>query len=516
MKKLLILLILAISTHCFAQDWPVKKMVMTAKANKVSFTSLPAFSFIANKTLTGRGTYQQLSLNPSFSKLLMEQRPDAITINIPLSSKQSINCDLVKFSLGNIKVTENNDRVVENLKIPVTYRGIITGMKGSNTVILTVNEEYLSLEASMTGVSIQVSKADETNSSTYRLYNSASIKFPPVSFNCGTNISPSSKTIDGIDLTGVQVNPLAVEDKCVNVFVDCFDSLYFWQKSNTQRTTNYVYELFNLVAAGFFNAQINVQITAINVWTTKDPYRGDVRANALYDLANYWKDNFWGNICVGLDYSSPVSNRFGRAGAIGKVKAVSANTCPAFNYSGTDSISACIYNDLNYGGVYTNFPTGPNTTQGQVYSTMHEIGHLLGAHHTHWCGWKISSNPDVFGAIDSCATPEGNCMKGPPPAAGSGTIMSYCNGNVGVDYYNGFGMLPGNAIRNFVDQSVCILNCIDCFGVRNINNKELYAFQNNAAAIKKRKPDDEDNSNGQTKKPPTAGYQFINTQKIKQ
>ena len=147
---------------------------------------------------------------------------------------------------------------------------------------------------------------------------------------------------------------------------------------------------------------------------------------------------------------------------------------------------------------------------------MHEIGHLLGAHHTHWCGWKISSNPDVFGAIDSCATPEGNCMKGPPPAAGSGTIMSYCNGNVGVDYYNGFGMLPGNAIRNFVDQSVCILNCIDCFGVRNINNKELYAFQNNAAAIKKRKPDDEDNSNGQTKKPPTAGYQFINTQKIKQ
>ncbi len=486
MKKLIMLLLLPGSLHVFSQDWRIKKMITAKKESGVQFTVLPVFSFVANKSLADRGTYQELKLDASFLSEIMEQRPAALQLSIPLGNGKSISCDLVQFSLGNIKVTENNDRVVENLKIPVTYRGIIEGMTGRNTVILTVNEEYLSLVATMADEAIQVTKADETNNSTYRLYNSASIKFPPVSFDCGTNISPVSKTVDGIDLTGVMANPLAVQDKCVNVFVDCFDSLYLWQKSNTQRTTNYVYELFNLVATGFFNDTVNVQITAINVWTTKDPYRGDIRNNALYDLATYWKDNFWGNICVGLDYSSPVSNRFGLAGAIGKIKAVSANTCPAYNYSGTDSISACIYNDLDYGGTYTNFPTGPNTTQSQVYSTMHEIGHLLGAHHTHWCGWKISTNPDVFGAIDSCAKPEGNCPKGPPPPGGSGTIMSYCNGNVGVDYTYGFGRLPGNAIRNFVDQSACILTCIDCFGVRNNNNKELYAFQNNTAAIKKK------------------------------
>ena len=29
---------------------------------------------------------------------------------------------------------------------------------------------------------------------------------------------------------------------------------------------------------------------------------------------------------------------------------------------------------------------------------MHEIGHLLGSRHTQWCGWKLTSNPDTFGA----------------------------------------------------------------------------------------------------------------------
>jgi Metallo-peptidase family M12 len=303
-------------------------------------------------------------------------------------------------------------------------------------------------------------------------------------FECGTNASVPAHTSGGIDISGAP-SPLALRDKCVNVFVDCFDSLFIWNSSNKQKTINYVYELFNSVATGYFNDSVNVQITTINVWTTPDPYRGDIRNNALFDLANYWKDNFWGNICVGLDYGT--NGRSGLAGDIGRIKAVSTNTCPAFQYGGTDSLSACCYCDMNYIVSVQNFPTGPNTTQQQVYLVMHEMGHLLGAHHTKWCGWKLTSNPDTYGTIDSCgkierinsSTPP--CPQGPPPPANGATIMSYCvtsnlNGNF-VSYTNGFGRLPGAAIRNFINQSTCLLNCVDCFGWLNNRKNDSQAFK---------------------------------------
>ena len=517
MKKLFVLVLLSGSLNCFSQDWPLKKIVRAKKESGVKFTVLPVLSFVTNKTLANLGTYQQLKLDASFVNQVMKQRPEALLLSIPVGNGKSINCELLQFSLGNIKFTENNSSVLENIKIPLTYRGIIAGEQKMNTVVLTVNDDYMALVASMPDKNIQITQADENDKTLYRLYNSETILFPSVAVDCGTKNSPVSKTANGIDLTGVQVNPLGVQDKCVNVFVDCSDSMYQWRQSNPQQVAYYVYELFNLVAGGYLNEQINIQITTINIWTTASPYRATTREIALTQIANYWKDNFWGNICVGLDFSLNRIAGIGRsgiAGDIGRVKAISANTCPA--YDSVNNRSACCYNDLNYGGIYSGFPTGPNTSQSQLYLVMHEIGHLLGSSHTHWCGWKLSSNPDVFGAIDSCAAPEGPCMQGPPPAGGRGTMMSYCNGNVGVNYYNGFGVLPGNAIRNFVEQSVCILTCVECFGLRINSNLDGYAFQNTSTVLMKENSTGGNKQNEPIKSQATAGELFIDTKKLKQ
>ncbi len=523
MKKLLILVLLSTAAHCFAQDWPVKKMVLAKKALKLPFATIPAFNFVANKTLPGSGIYQELQLNTAILEQLMQQRPAAIQLSIPLTSSKSIVCELVKVSLGNIKFTENGTDIIENVKIPVTYRGVVAGEAAINNVTLTVNEDYLSLTAASAGLVLQVTKADEERKSVYRLYNSAKVKFPDVPFtSCGTKNNGTSQTDNGIQLNGTApATPTAVQDKCVSVFVDCFDSLFYWRGSSKQQTINYVYELFNYVTAGYYNESINLQITTINVWTTPDPYRGDKRENALYDLAAQWQDNFWGNICVGLDYSASQRIRSGIADGIGKVKAITANTCPVYSHAGTDSVSACCYAELNYVGFSTqNFPTGPNTTGAQVYLVMHEIGHLLGSRHTQWCGWKLTSNPDTYGAIDSCAPTEAinkstpPCPKGPPPPYNGGTIMSYCTAGVGgnfINYNNGFGTLPGNAIRNFIDQSACILNCSDCFGLFGGSKYNGYAFNSNAAEI------NSENSSGQA--PEKQIYEsgnLIISQKIKQ
>lgn len=475
MRKIITLLLLATAFNSFSQDWPVKTMVMNKKQQNIAFTPVKPFSFISSKKLGNLGSYQELRLNNNLLAQLMQQKPAALQLDIPLngSAKNAITCELVQYSLGNVKFTENNNTVIDDVKVPLTYRGIISNEKIVNTVILTVNEEYLSLSIMMQDKVIQVTLADEKDKSVYRVYNSNEVQFPQAAISCGTNKVPVSKTSGGIEINGVAPStPAALRDKCINVFVDCFDSLYIWRNSNRQQTIEYVYELFNSVATGYYQDTVNVQITAVNVWTN-DPYRGDTRENALFDLAGQWKDNFWGNICVGLDYSPAQRIRSGLAGDIGRIKAVSANTCPAYKYGGTDSLSACCYAELNYVGFNTtNFPTGPSTTGAQVYLVMHEMGHLLGSAHTQWCGWKLTSNPDTFGALDNCAPTEGGCPPGPPPPANGGTIMSYCTAGVGgniINYTNGFGRLPGNAIRNFIDQSACVLNCTDCFGLLNLN-----------------------------------------------
>jgi len=481
MKKLLILFFLTSAVNANCQDWPVKKMVTDARARGVNFTNIPAFSFIANRSLNGRGVYQELSLNNSFRQQLLEQRPAAVTLTIPVNGNQSITCELVKFSLGNLKFTQNNDAVVENIKLPVTYRGIVAGELNKNTVTLTVNEDYLSLVAAMPGKAIQIAQADENNPSVYRLYNSAQVVFPAaLPLQCGTQKNEVSQTSNGIQLNGVMANPSAFNDKCVNVFVDCFDSLFIKRNSNYQQTVNYVYELFNLVATGFYNDTVNIQVTGVNVWTVPDNFRNSTSKLAVYDLGAYWQDNFFGNLCIGLDFTTLPIGRGGRAGDIGRIKAVSTNTCPAYNAA--DSLSACVYADLNFNGNTLGFPTGLNVTGPQVLVTMHEIGHQLGSRHTHWCGWKLSSNPDVYGAIDSCAAPEGNCPKGLPPPPSGGTIMSYCHLDTleFVNYNKGFGNLPGTAIRNFIDQSACLLLCTDCFGMLNFKGyTNTYAYQRN-------------------------------------
>ena len=90
----------------------------------------------------------------------------------------------------------------------------------------------------------------------------------------------------------------------------------------------------------------------------------------------------------------------------------------------------------------------------------HEIGHNIGANHTHWCGWSpdpTSNPPFSGGAIDNCTNTEGSCPDNPAPQVG--TIMSYCHiGGYGIniDFHP---IVINNALNPGINSASCLTTC---------------------------------------------------------
>lgn len=447
MKKIIMLIFISLFTN----------LVLTGQ-NNIKLTTL--WMRNSKKELRTSGEFHKIELDTLAINKLYYSREPKVSIATVDDDGNNIITDLEIVPTESIKVKLNNSSYSTNINTPIFYRGKIRGFKENNQVSLTISPNFISFKTILPDATIIISKEDNTDSRSFLQYNSKNLKAKSEPFSCGLAApdSTSSKKIQSIMEKNFN-KPLAPSDKTVYIFLDCTKLLFEHNGSNAQATINYIFSFWNDVKTAFANEQINMRISEINIWTNSNPFDTSTRELGIQTFAAFYQNNYWGNMAMLLDWNA---TNAGVAGGFGWAKGFAPNVCGNYNPNPNPSYNhgSYIYNDLNYFGNYQNFPVPANAEQ--VYSCTHEIGHLLGSAHTHWCGWLLSTNPNVYGALDDCNAVEGSCSPGPTPSNG-GTFMSYCIGaGEYMNFNNGFGPKPGNVIRGFVDGNNCILNNPNC------------------------------------------------------
>lgn len=424
------------------------------------------WSVKSTKQIEKFGSYREVSINKAAIATLYASKESYIQLPLTDRNGNAFIADLVERPMQNVKVKLDNKQYVNNVLLPKTFSGKIRSAGYNSNVVLTIAPGYLSMQAYLLQENILL-EPDSRNNGEYVLMYSQDVTYKQKPWNCGMEPPAPSALKKQQPYTGNSAR--ASGDRCVFVFVDCSNALFRNRSRDVQNTVNYVYTIWNNLKTAYNNEQMNVLISEINVWTVADPFDATGTSQmANRSFADYYQDNYWGNMAMLLDWSGVNG---GIAGGYGWAKSNEPNTCG--NYDATPEPSwnfgSFAYCNLNGNGAFINAPVPAMAWQIEV--CIHELGHLFSSWHTQNCNWP-------GGPIDNCVAKEGTCTQTGATPTNGGTFMSYCHlSSVGINFNNGFGQLPGDTIRQFVVNNACISNCTSCVTNDFIGNINVSGFQ---------------------------------------
>jgi len=225
-------------------------------------------------------------------------------------------------------------------------------------------------------------------------------------------------------------------------------------KGGVANTVAYVQGIFAQVQQLYAAIGVKLVLKKLYVWASEDPYVGVTTGDFITQFTNLVTAKDWAG--------ANLAHLIGTKGNGGVAYVNSFYLCQYFT-NGYQNFNA----STGYSGIHSTYNALPNFSW-TIACITHELGHNLGADHTHDCVWNGN-----YTKIDDCGGAAGysggTCLPNPPlPGYNQGTIMSYCNLISGVrtsmveDYTGdkgGFGVQVADKIRKSISGAACRFDC---------------------------------------------------------
>lgn len=394
---------------------------------KISLVSkLPNAANAESKKAVQIASYAHLDMSQLNN--ILQQRFSQIEIEIPYQSDvitvQLHRCDPLDKNFH--ADTHQQEKI--NYTPGVYYRGIIKDENNSIVSFNFFNREFNAIISSARWGNINVGKLlQQPDEQLYIIYSDDNL-LVNADFSCHTSenkvseVGPQNRLQNTTDV------------KTVTTYIEVGYQAYEANGFDINTTINWITSIFNNMQTLYANDGISISLKSIYVWTVDDYYK--TSGNFIIPAFINIRPSFDGD--VGFIADIDPQGLGGQAYGIGML-------CQQGNYA--------------YGDVYLDFNTVPNFSKS-VNFMAHELGHVLGSHHTHTCVWNGNNT-----AIDGCATAYGGCPTLVNPPDFQGTIMSYCTPLL----FMGFGEQPAQAIRDHINNAPCMSvnateNCINTIG----------------------------------------------------
>ncbi|RYY55487.1 MAG: T9SS type A sorting domain-containing protein [Chitinophagaceae bacterium] len=422
---------------------------LCSHAQMVSNLFTPKASFSKNFDNIATAS-QALTLNSGRLSSLRAEAAPTLQLDLPFEAADMV-LDLEKVTVTSpeFRVTEKRPDGSEKTVTyndGVFYRGKIRGRNSSMATISLIGGQVMGIISDeKSNIILGAIENNGLATDEYTLYRESNLKVknPASCF-------ASEEMIGELPAPGTGKETQTGEP--IEIYFECDYRMYQDRGSNVTNVVNFVLGFFNNVAAIYEAEDIKVQVSQITVWTTQDP-----EAAANLNNTSTVLSSFEQRMLVS-DYIGDYAHFLSRRSLGGGIAYVLGNPCASnitrrykTGVSGIDNS-------------YNSFPTYSWT----VEVVSHELGHNFGSNHTQWCGW-------AGGALDNCyateASPSGAaaCPPGPAPVNG-GTIMSYCHlTGYGINFANGFGVQPGNRIRQVIGGASCFGACRMTIAIEKVN-----------------------------------------------